>query len=228
MVATVKWKQIPGEKSGYEVSITGEVRSYRTRQGHPANEPRLLTPVPIAGYMHVSLGRGKLFKVHRLVMRAFVGPCPVNQQVRHVDGNKKNNNLDNLKYGTAAQNYADRVRHGTYNDGERNGRAKLSVDDVNEIRISNLTTKELAAKFGVSLVSISSILSGKTWKHLSNCPEKVPGRPKGTRNPNSKLTENDVTYIRSSHESVKQLSVTFGVCTSTIYYVRSGQTWSHL
>ena len=51
---------------------------------------------------------------HRLVMFAFVGPCPPGQEVRHLDGDKLNPSLDNLVYGTRSENMRDMVRHGAH------------------------------------------------------------------------------------------------------------------
>lgn len=51
-------------------------------------------------------------KVHRLVARAFLGPCPPGQEVCHWDGDPANNRIDNLRYDTRASNSTDTVRHG--------------------------------------------------------------------------------------------------------------------
>jgi hypothetical protein len=53
-------------------------------------------------------------------------------QCRHLDGNRSNNRLDNLAWGTPLENGADKARHGTAK-GERNGRAKLTAAKVRRI-----------------------------------------------------------------------------------------------
>lgn len=59
------------------------------------------------------------FKVHRLVMEAFVGPCPEGLEVLHWDDNPANNHLSNLRYGTRSENVKDRVRNGIHHFASR-------------------------------------------------------------------------------------------------------------
>jgi hypothetical protein len=101
---------------GYEVSGDGRVRSVETNwRGYGARE---LAQFPNAdGYPSVRLTVAnktrKRVAVHRLVARAFLGPCPADcDQVRHLDGDQNNNRWDNLAWGTAATNAADRSAHG--------------------------------------------------------------------------------------------------------------------
>ena len=59
------------------------------------------------GYMHITLyknGKRKSEKVHRLLAQAFL-PNPENKpQVNHINGDKANNNLENLEWVTAKEN----------------------------------------------------------------------------------------------------------------------------
>jgi hypothetical protein len=101
---------------GYEISSLGRVLSWRPWSGHPV--PRLLTPVRTKdGYLTVHLHRDGQslapIRIHRLVLAAFVGPCPDGMQTRHLDGDRTNNALPNLRYGTAVENAQDQRRHGT-------------------------------------------------------------------------------------------------------------------
>jgi hypothetical protein len=50
--------------------------------------------------------------------------------------------------------------------GERNPMSKLTNEQVEEIRTSNLKGCELAKKFGVRDAIISAIRLGQKWKHL--------------------------------------------------------------
>lgn len=61
------------------------------------------------GYLSVELGTRKM-KVHRLVLEAFVGPCPEGKQACHwPDPDKENNRLDNLRWDTAVENARDKT-----------------------------------------------------------------------------------------------------------------------
>ena len=87
---------------------------------------------------------------------------------RHMDGNPSNNTLSNLKYGTRSENEQDKKRHGTYHWGENNHRAKLTEEQVIEIRkpLTTLTRRQLAQKYGVSFETIIAIRRKRIWKHL--------------------------------------------------------------
>jgi len=51
--------------------------------------------------------------------------------------------------------------------GERNPRAKLTEDDVREIRKSDLSYSQLAVQYGVGKRAIMSVKLGRTWKHTT-------------------------------------------------------------
>lgn len=118
---TERWRPVCGWP-GYEVSDWGQVRTWL--RGGPGSDlawyPRLMTPQRLGeergGYECVSLSRQgakRPVRLHWLVMRAFAGRRPRGLIIRHLDGNPRNNRLDNLAYGTHAENTADAQRHGT-------------------------------------------------------------------------------------------------------------------
>lgn len=122
-----EWRPVVGYEGLYEVSNLGRVRSlerYVIRHGGLASgrplkihgRIRKLIEQPPWGYPVVSLSKdGVPTKdyVHRLVLGAFVGPCPEGEEVRHLDGNQRNPKLTNLAYGTSSENRLDTIRHGT-------------------------------------------------------------------------------------------------------------------
>lgn len=111
-----EWRVIPGWDGRYEASSAGQIRSWVNRR-YSGPLPRLLSQARQSqGYLMVSLsigGRTTKHLVHRLVLAAFVGPCPPGNETRHLDGRRGNNRLANLAYGTPGDNGQDRVRHGT-------------------------------------------------------------------------------------------------------------------
>lgn len=111
------WRPVSGYEGRYEVSDQGRVRSWLpTKQRLPL--PNLLVQIESEkGYLRVQLsgpdGRRNR-RVHALVLEAFVGPCPEGMQTRHMDGDKANNTLGNLSWGTPSENILDCVRLGTH------------------------------------------------------------------------------------------------------------------
>lgn len=135
---------------------------------------------PSAMYGTVSLSKKGIEKdcyVHRLVLEAFVGPCPEGMECRHLNGKQRDNRLENLSWGTPERNNQDKKLHGT-NVGSKGGckgkkyarrnRYNLTELDVRVIRSmwsSGLhTIKELAGDYGVTTSHMSAILRRKSWK----------------------------------------------------------------
>lgn len=111
-----RWLPVPGWEGLYEVSDQGRV--YSVRRSRATKSGRMMSLARHkSGYRYVYLrqdGRVEKGYSHRLVLAAFVGPCPEGQEVRHLDGNPQNNVLNNLAYGTPSENHMDMVRHGTH------------------------------------------------------------------------------------------------------------------
>lgn len=168
MVQEEEWRPIPGWVD-YEASSYGQVRSLKS------GSQQVLKPgLHTRGYMTVHLSPGvkrdgKSYLVHRLVLEAFVGPRSADQQCRHLDGDKTNNRLDNLRWGTGRENHADSVQHGTALLGPKNHKTKLTKDQVLEIRVllgHGLGFGRIGERYGVCGHTIRDIKRGTTWRHL--------------------------------------------------------------
>lgn len=115
-----EWRRIPGHPD-YEVSDLGRVRSWK-QSGRGGPPPRYLAGGTSAGYRHVLLltdGRRTTGFVHRLVALAFLGPRPDRHETRHLNGDKLDNRLSNLAYGTHSQNGLDVARTTGHHFGRR-------------------------------------------------------------------------------------------------------------
>jgi HNH endonuclease len=129
-------------------------------------------PSPRLRYVQVALchkGKVTMRSLHRIVLEAFRGPCPPGMEACHNDGDPFNNRLDNLRWDTRKGNFADEERHGTKMRGERHHQAKLTENDVREIRRlreQGVFFKELAKRFGISLGVAHAICSRKIWRHV--------------------------------------------------------------
>lgn len=123
---TVRWAWVPDYEGLYRVSDRGDVWSTprATTRGGLLKQ----TVTKANGYHWVTPtkdGEQKPRQVHKIVMEAFVGPCPEGQEVRHLDGDPGNNCWapgdeeetraagGNLIYGTHSENMRDKQEHGT-------------------------------------------------------------------------------------------------------------------
>lgn len=172
------WKPVVGYEGIYEVSDSGQVRSLDRFVCNRWKTPFKVRGVLLknrvnqkSGHLRVILYlKGKRFDcfIHRLVLEAFIGSCPEGMQCCHLDGDPTNNKLENLRWGTQAENAADSIRHGTFARGERSGMSKLTKEAVREIRSTTGygSAIALAEKFGVRADYISKIKRRRAWKHI--------------------------------------------------------------
>lgn len=170
--STVEYLDIQGFP-GYRVGDDGSVWSRRPANGRgPLRESwKRLRPTPDShGRLFVSLNdNGKQHFIHRLVLEAFVGPCPPGLQGCHKDDDPLNNHLGNLRWDTQKANAEDSVRNGKQIKGIQCHTAKLTEGKVKEIRESSSkgeSVTSLAKRFFVAEHSIRCVIKRKTWKHV--------------------------------------------------------------
>jgi hypothetical protein len=164
---SVEYREIP-RLPGYRFGSDGSVWSRRKTHGF-RDEFWLLSGAIRNGYPSVWLPGGYV-SVHRLILEAFVGPCPPGMCCRHLNGIKADNRIENLTWGTPKENTADREGHGTLsiNVGSKHPGSKLNEADIIEIRrlrSNGMKMKDISDGFKVSRSTIGFVLSGKTWKH---------------------------------------------------------------
>lgn len=105
---TENWRPVRGYEGSYEVSDLGRVRSVRV----------VLKPMRVPkGHLQVALYKSAdrtFYKVHCLVLSAFVGPRPEGMEGCHNNGDPQDNRLSNLRWDTRSGNQRDSVEHGTH------------------------------------------------------------------------------------------------------------------
>ncbi len=173
---TTEWRPVVGYEGLYEVSSEGQVRrlardvSMPTRWGgqQVRHVPGgILKPICREKSCVVALSNGaaKAMRVHRVVMAAFVGPCPDGMETCHNNGDFTDNRLENLRYDTHSSNVRDSIRHGTFR-GKVGPRAKISFDDavrIRERRAAGESSRALACEYGLSIGNVFKIVRGAIW-----------------------------------------------------------------
>ena len=171
------WKDIDGYEGFYMVSNLGNIKSIdriiqRKTSKMNIKGRQMSQYIGNRGYPMINLcinGRCKRHLVHRIVATAFITNSLDKKYVNHIDGNKKNNNVNNLEWSTPTENSIHAHKHGLANvgRGEKQRSAKLNVDKVKYIRESSKTIKELSLIFNVSKQAIRDVKKKRSWKHVN-------------------------------------------------------------
>jgi hypothetical protein len=139
---TEEWRDVVGLEGLYQVSSHGRVRSLdrvitRKTGAKQSYKGKLLKPALLkVGYLYVNIRGSKA--VHRLVLEAFVGPCPEGMECRHLDGTRTNNHLSNLRWGTSSENNQDILDHGTNHNVAKSHCPRGHVLEVPNLRATPL------------------------------------------------------------------------------------------
>lgn len=158
---------LPDIKDYYTITSLGEV--YSDNSGKMKTRNSANRDYQIINFMKID-GTKKIYRVHRLVMMAF---CPVENmdelEVNHIDGNKRNNRLDNLEWCTASENQKHAFKLGLQKPrrGERSNFSKLTKEDINLIfnmKNQGYKVSEIEKFVPCSSSNIYYILSKQTWQ----------------------------------------------------------------
>jgi hypothetical protein len=123
------------------------------------------------GYGRFSRDRQSLVSVHRFSYELQVGPVPAGMCVLHRCDVRNCVRPDHLFLGTVADNNQDMIAKGRGSTGQRNGAAKLTDQQVREIRAAHrqgVPGRSLAKRYGCSEQNISAVVLRKLWKHVQD------------------------------------------------------------
>lgn len=149
-----EWRDII-DCPGYKISNQGRVMS-------PKGAIRK-TKKSGAGYEYIRIYGGDCgVNISRLVAIAFL-PASNHTEVNHRDGNKWNNNVENLEWCSRSQNCVHALS---------NGLKKTSLDvyqvmTIKKCLAEGIKSSLLVKYFGVSKGCISAILTGRSWAYLN-------------------------------------------------------------
>lgn len=165
------WKPIPGYEGLYEISNYGRVKSLARTMPHKTygtwNIKERILKQNWAGpkdsqYLIVFLHKGKgeqhIFRVHRLVAKAFIPEVEGKTFVNHKDGDRSNNRADNLEWCTPLENTRHAFEHGfCENVGKHQRKPVVCVETGERFVCIN----EACEKYGVTHRAIYQVVNGE-------------------------------------------------------------------
>lgn len=172
------WARIPSF-SKYEASTLGNVRGPRGN---------LSPAISNAGYERVSLYHSldhkqrSLRSVHRLVAEAFLDEWDPDLTVDHVDRDRRNNRLENLRMATSTEQIANRDSSRTSRGGLRRRVDQVSLEDGSVVAVHE-SLMAAGASVGGDYPNVAKCISGKCgraygylWKyHVAESDADLPG-----------------------------------------------------
>ena len=160
------WKDLPDYNGVYQVSNLGRVKSFKWKK-----EGSLLKlQTNNVGYVYFSANKNnkkKIFKVHIVVCELFNGTKPTEKhQVNHIDGDKSNNNADNLEWNTPAKNTQHALNSGLKKSNTTKKKSvvqkTLNGEIINIYPSIRAAAKAVAGNpYGVSLACNKKLLTFK-------------------------------------------------------------------
>lgn len=216
-------KLIEGSK-GYYVTEEGVVYGMRGFALKP--------DVSKVGYERVVIyykdGSKSRESVHRFVAKHFI-PNPENKPVvNHKDGNKLNNNVENLEWCTHKENSEHASDNGLFTFcGENHHEAKYTesyIRQVCELLQDGFRNKEISERLGINKSMVSMIRRGQSWKHVSKEYKFNVVRAK-------RLSEKAVRWICERFQEgltvleVYEITKNRGITKSSLYQIKSRQSY---
>jgi len=177
------WKDVLGYEGLYQVSNLGNVKRLANKiwiekhKGYYRTYPEeILKPIlSPSGYYHVNLYKNKklkTFRINRLVLTTFNRIPKDNEVSMHLDNNKTNNVLENLKWGTVRDNvlqmYADKRNPDL--KGSKNPQSTISDEEVRYIKLLSkqqmLSVSEISKRINKKYHFVYEIVKELKWKHI--------------------------------------------------------------
>lgn len=147
---SIELKEVP-DFPGYLATSDGRILIVRQVSGYYVDR-YAITPLTVNGKNY-----GKT--THSLILSAFKGKRPDGMQACHNDGNRNNNHISNLRWGTRRENIEDKYKHGT---------AKTNLKIASEIMDlkGKLKRADIANKYGISKSMVSLIHHKKRLQEI--------------------------------------------------------------
>lgn len=203
--------------------------------------------IAASGYGRFQI-RNRWYQAHRVAFEMASGEIPDGYQLLHSCDNRRCVNPAHLSIGTCLDNSTDKRSKGRGVDfrGENNPSAKLSAEQVEEIRsklATGCTIRQLAKEYGVTATAVHGIKSGRRWsgKQGSNGYAAQPlDAPRVEVKPGPKVSFGDsrskvhcmtsadassVRELRRQGQTLKEIAVRYSVSETHVSKICQGAVW---
>lgn len=172
------WKDVVGFESSYEVSSLGRVRSKTRliidRKSKRVFKGKILSPgVQSNNYLGVHLyanSKSTSRLIHHLVAEAFIGKRPDRMDVDHINGDRTNNSIVNLRYLALEKNRSCKYFSANPKRPIRKGKeTRLTPELVIALRLAkqrgeNIT--QYAKELDVAPSTVFHAADGRSWQSV--------------------------------------------------------------
>jgi transposase/predicted DNA-binding protein YlxM (UPF0122 family) len=220
------WKKLKANtRSRYEVSNYGRIKSFTYNPEGTILKGKMHGGYLMLDYLDLETGTRKHALIHRLVALHFIGkPTKAKPNVIHIDGNKANNRVENLRYANAKETGVhnivneDAIALNKIRNTKRTKGAKLTLTQVETIRriLANpnkqVKRSVIAARYNVSEMTIYRIQNGENWgnkgtplKYTKKAPSLLPNESVNTIRKllaENKLTQKEIAAKLDTTEVV--------------------------
>jgi hypothetical protein len=150
----------------YEISVKGTIRKIQTK----AIKSQYIGSTGYYMVTFVYNRKSKPARVHRLIAEVYIPNPNKLPEINHKNGIKTDNRLRNMEWCTRLDNARHAFKTGLINNtGERNGKSKLKLAEVRQIKRllkTGLSQEKIAAMFPVTRSTILGIKLGRLWHHV--------------------------------------------------------------
>lgn len=168
------WKDIPNFNGRYQASNFGNIRrcsrfdnaklEHKIRKTFKPEKILVGNKLSTRGYKRISLLKKQYF-VHRIVALAFIQNPHNFEQINHIDGNKLNNNINNLEWCSNSENRKHAVENGLIAKGEALSHLKEhEIIAIRNLYENNISQRHIGILFNIKQQTVSKIVNLKTWK----------------------------------------------------------------
>lgn len=162
MEEQIEWREIPSF-SNYEASNTGLIRRAKTGDILKQRDIDMNRPYQIVSIWYNKKKYTK--KVSRLIWEAF-NDCACGMTIDHIDQNKTNNNLINLRCITNKENHANRTIYRNTNKYNLTNADRIKI--ITKYRSGEWTTWYIMNTYKLPSNYIYSVIKRGTWDKLLN------------------------------------------------------------